>query len=66
MWMKDSNGNWFMAGQEIIMTCNTPKGCWIKDSAGSWVFSAETPASKTNLPEVKQSEAERILAGKTV
>lgn len=66
MWMKDSNGNWFMGGQEIIMTCNTPKGCWIKDSAGSWVLSAETHASETNLPEVKPSEAERILAGKAV
>jgi hypothetical protein len=66
MWMKDSNGNWFMAGQEIIMACNTPKGCWIKDSAGSWVLSSETHGRETNLPEVKLSEAERILAGKAV
>jgi len=43
MWMKDENGNWYMAGQESINTCCSPRGCWTKDTAGGWVHIEEAP-----------------------
>lgn len=38
MWMKDGDGNWYMAGQAIMEGCGTPAECWKKDGAGNWVL----------------------------
>ncbi len=64
MWMKDENGNWYMAGQEIINTCCSPRGCWAKDSAGGWVHSEEVPgldAPKPAAPEKQEVLVDRVV-----
>jgi hypothetical protein len=38
MWLKDSKGNWYMAGQEPIGGILGATGSWEKDSEGGWVY----------------------------
>jgi len=64
MWMKDGNGNWYMAGQEIINTCCTPRGCWTKDPEGDWVHSevdSEFDAGKMTAPAEKKVLVDRVV-----
>lgn len=49
MWLKDSKGNWYMAGQEPISGTSEVAGSWEKDSDGGWVFLATTMASLTGV-----------------
>jgi len=42
MWLKDSKGNWYMAGQEPIGGMSTAPGSWEKDSEGCWVYVTAT------------------------
>lgn len=38
MWLKDSRGNWYMAGQELIGGVCAAAGSWEKDTEGGWIF----------------------------
>lgn len=49
MWMKDSKGNWYMAGQEPIQGISEIAGGWEKDASGGWVFLATTVGSLTGV-----------------
>ncbi|MFP4482930.1 MAG: hypothetical protein ACLFN0_09095 [Thermovirgaceae bacterium] len=62
MWMKDGNGNWYMAGQKIKKTCDSSEGCWEKDSAGSWVLLEEIHDQGADASGVKVSLAGEVLA----
>ncbi len=42
MWLKDSRGNWYMAGQEPIGGICEAAGSWEKDSEGGWVYITTT------------------------
>lgn len=42
MWLKDSKGNWYMAGQEPIGGMSAAPGSWEKDSEGGWVYVTAT------------------------
>jgi len=42
MWLKDSKGNWYMAGQEPIGGICAAAGSWEKDSEGGWVYVTAT------------------------
>ena len=45
MWIKDGNGNWFMASQEIIdqqIDGMESTSCWDKDQSGNWYLKEGT------------------------
>ncbi|NLI96126.1 MAG: hypothetical protein GX436_05310 [Synergistaceae bacterium] len=42
MWLKDSKGNWYMAGQEPICGICEAAGSWEKDAEGGWVYVTAT------------------------
>lgn len=45
MWIKDGNGNWFLASQQIIdqeMQKNEYNPCWDKDHNGNWFLKEGT------------------------
>jgi len=45
MWIKDGNGNWFMASQEIIdqqIDDIDSNSCWDKDHLGNWYLKEGT------------------------
>jgi len=47
MWMKDGEGNWYMAGQPVIDKCKTPEGFWMKDTEGQWMLSGVQHKNET-------------------
>ncbi len=49
MWLKDSNGNWFMSNIEAISENHKNSNVWDKDSKGDWFLKKET----TSFDKVK-------------
>jgi len=43
MWLKDSRGNWFLAGQIAIGCCVEPTGRWIKTPDNEWLLHDDKP-----------------------
>ncbi|MDN5335663.1 MAG: hypothetical protein PWR02_689 [Synergistales bacterium] len=64
MWMKDGEGNWYMAGQPVIDKCKTPGGFWMKDPEGQWMLSR---AKHKNEPvEINASPEEGLTIDRAV
>jgi len=49
MWVKDSWGNWYMAGQEAISSCFNTVSFWEKDEVGNWMLCA--PKERASLED---------------
>lgn len=41
MWLKDSKGNWFLAGEMLINSYIEPSGIWIKTPDDEWILHDE-------------------------
>lgn len=41
MWLKDSRGNWFLAGDMLIGSCIEPSAIWIKAPDDEWILHDE-------------------------
>jgi ketosteroid isomerase-like protein len=44
MWIKDQNGNWYMANQSIIEETFTSFNVWTKDESGQWLLAKSQDA----------------------
>jgi len=53
MWVKDQNGNWYMASQSIIKEASLNNNIWVKDGNGQWLLakSNSMPSMKTEIEE---------------
>ena len=64
MWIKDGEGNWYMAGQPVIDKSKTPGGFWMKDPEGQWILSR---AKHKNEPvEINASPEEGLTIDRAV
>jgi glucan-binding YG repeat protein len=47
MWIKDSEGNWFLADKKIIANENPSEStsAWVKDANGNWYMTGEASNS---------------------
>ncbi|MFA0889728.1 MAG: hypothetical protein ACC613_11670 [Synergistales bacterium] len=62
MWLKDSKGNWYMAGQEPIGGVFAAAGSWEKDTEGGWIFVTASAGSLTGAKGSVHSPVHSVIA----